>query len=193
MERKDPRDKPRCRQPTNAGPTDSPAFQLRVAVSDRRQLDSAPSWQRHLRHDPTVETLRDRGLRFAATARTLDRETLIATLLRVAASGMCTSIKGDGHTAIAATSRTANPASPLRMDWTNNSRSATGKEWGWCDENARNTRSRHADLLAMTSTTSLARICLFPPRPQLGRPLPKYHRLRILHFPTLGPACVLLR
>jgi hypothetical protein len=46
----------------------------------------------------------------------------------LAASGMCTSIKSDGHTAIAATSRTANPASPLRMNWTNNSRSATGKE-----------------------------------------------------------------
>jgi bacterioferritin len=51
-------------------------------VSDRRQLASAPSWQRHLRHYPTVETLRDRGLRFAAAARTLDRETLIATSLR---------------------------------------------------------------------------------------------------------------
>jgi hypothetical protein len=39
------------------------------------QIDAslpAPSWQRHLRHDPTVETLRDRGLRFAATAQTLD-------------------------------------------------------------------------------------------------------------------------
>jgi hypothetical protein len=42
---------------------------------------------------------------------------------------MCLSIKGDGHTEITATSRTANPASPLRMNWTNNSRSATGKEW----------------------------------------------------------------
>jgi hypothetical protein len=35
------------------------------------QIDAslpAPSWQRHLRHDPAVETLRDRGLRFAANS-----------------------------------------------------------------------------------------------------------------------------
>jgi hypothetical protein len=43
-------------------------FSFGVAVSDRRQLASAPSWQRHLRHDLTVETLRDRGLRFAANS-----------------------------------------------------------------------------------------------------------------------------
>jgi hypothetical protein len=68
MERKDPSDKPRCRQPTNAGPTDRLPFSFGVAVSDRRRLASAPSWQRHLRHDPAVETLRDRGLRFAANS-----------------------------------------------------------------------------------------------------------------------------
>jgi hypothetical protein len=51
----------RCRQPTNAGPTDRLPFSSGVATSDRRQLASAPSWQRHLRHDPTVETLRDRS------------------------------------------------------------------------------------------------------------------------------------
>jgi len=43
MERKDPRDKPGCRQPTNAGPTDRLPFSFGVAVSDRRQLASAPS------------------------------------------------------------------------------------------------------------------------------------------------------
>jgi hypothetical protein len=39
------------------------------------------------------------------------------------------------------------------MDWTNNSRSATGKEWGMVDENARNPRTglrRHALNIAST-------------------------------------------
>src|SRR3979409_2004944 len=39
--------------------------------------------------------------------------------LPLAASGICTSIKSDGHTAVAATSSktTAKPASPIRTDW----------------------------------------------------------------------------
>ena len=53
------------------------------------------------------------------------------------------SINGCGRRATAVTSRwtTASQASPIRMDWTNRSRSATGCAWGWCDENAGNART----------------------------------------------------
>jgi len=82
MEQKDPSDKPRCRQPTNAGPTDRLPFSFGVAVSDRRQLASAPSGSdiygmiQLSRHCAIVAYV------LRQTARTLDRETLIARSLR---------------------------------------------------------------------------------------------------------------
>jgi hypothetical protein len=70
-----PRDEPSCRQPTNAGPTDRLPFSSGVAVSDRRQLASAPSRQRH---DPTVATCAIVAT-FCGNSRTRDRKPLIAT------------------------------------------------------------------------------------------------------------------
>ena len=55
-------------------PTDRLPFSFGVAVSDRRQLASAPSWQRHLRHDQPSRHCGIVPYVLRQTARTLDRD-----------------------------------------------------------------------------------------------------------------------